>query len=124
MSLDALNWNEFFDSNIDSRSDDEKDKMAVKTLPCNLSYKSCAIVVFIFWDIYEIFLPPQVKWSVIISNKNDIYELPFGFLRNLKLLKIARNYSLAPSLPPKKKVFLILVLETLLENRYWILHEI
>ena len=84
VSLDALNWNEFFDSNINSRSDDEKGKMAVKTLPCNLSYKLWAIVVFIFWDIYEIFLPPQVKWSVIISNKNDIYELPFGFLRNLK----------------------------------------
>ena len=23
------------------------------------------------------FLPPQVKWGVIISNKNGIYDLPY-----------------------------------------------
>ena len=37
------------------------------------------ILVIIFWDIlmfYQIFLSPQVKRIVIISNKNDIYELP------------------------------------------------
>ena len=33
----------------------------------------------IFWDfllLYEIFFSPQVKRSVIISNKHGVYELP------------------------------------------------
>ena len=36
-------------------------------------------MVIIFWDFLmfnQIFLSPQVKWSVIISNKHGIYELP------------------------------------------------
>ena len=36
-------------------------------------------MVLIFWDFlmyYEISLSPQVKLSVIISNKRGIYELP------------------------------------------------
>ena len=33
----------------------------------------------IFWDfllLYEIFFSPQVKRSVIVSNKHGVYELP------------------------------------------------
>ena len=33
-----------------------------------------------FWLLYQFFFSPQVKKSVIISNKHDIYELP----RNLE----------------------------------------
>ena len=38
-------------------------------------------MVVTFWDFlmfYQISLSPQVKWSVIISNKHGIYKLPFG----------------------------------------------
>ena len=43
----------------------------------------------IFWDfliLYQIFFSPQVKPSVITSNKHDIYELP-----NILRLKILVN---------------------------------
>ena len=36
-------------------------------------------MVVTFWDFlmfYQISLSPQVKWSVIISNKHGIYKLP------------------------------------------------
>ena len=42
------------------------------------------ILVIIFWDILmfdKIFVSPQMKQIVIISNKHGIYELP----NNLKL---------------------------------------
>ena len=29
---------------------------------------------------HQIFLPPQVKWSVIITNKHDIQDLPHDLL--------------------------------------------
>ena len=34
----------------------------------------------ILWDFlipYQILFPPQAKWSVIISNKHGIYDLPY-----------------------------------------------
>ena len=40
-----------------------------------------------FWDFlmfYQIFLSPEVKWIVIISNKNGIYELPHELPNNLR----------------------------------------
>ena len=43
-----------------------------------------------FWDfliVYQIFFSPQVKRSVIISNKHAIYELP-----NNVGLRILENY--------------------------------
>ena len=42
----------------------------------------------IFWDFlmfYQIFLSPHVKWSVIISNKHGIYELPHELTNDLRL---------------------------------------
>ena len=46
-------------------------------------------MVIIFWDFLmydQIFLSPQLKWSVIISNKNGIYELPHKFPNEIKKL--------------------------------------
>ena len=37
---------------------------------------------------YEIFLSPQVKQIVIISNKNVIYELPQELPNDLRLTKL------------------------------------
>ena len=59
------------------------------------SYGKAAIVVLIiiFWDFLifiQIFLSPQVKQSVINSNKHDIYELPY-YLPNDLRLRILEN---------------------------------
>ena len=46
------------------------------------------ILVIIFWDFlmfYQIFFSPQVKRSVIINNKHDIYELPHELRNDLRL---------------------------------------
>ena len=63
-------------------------------------------VVILFWDFlifYQIFLSPEVKQSLIISKKKDIYKSPLVLPSNLKSLKIrkfqenlhtARDYSL------------------------------
>ena len=34
---------------------------------------------------YEIFLSPEVKRCVIITDKHDVYELPHEFPNNLRL---------------------------------------
>ena len=42
----------------------------------------------IFWDILideQILFSPQVKWSVIISNKHGIYELPYKLPNDLRV---------------------------------------
>ena len=47
----------------------------------------------ILWDFlmhYQIFLSPQVKQSMIITNKQDIYELPHELLKDFRL-RILRN---------------------------------
>ena len=47
-----------------------------------------------FWDfliVYQIFFSPQVKRSVIISNKHAIYELPHELPNNVGL-RILENY--------------------------------
>ena len=49
---------------------------------------SSAIMDTIFWDfliLYHIFFSPQVKRSVIISNKHGIYELPHELRKDLRL---------------------------------------
>ena len=58
----------------------------------------------------KIFVSPQVKRIMIISNKHGIYVLPHGLPNDLRLLKTSKNYSLAPSPhpPPKKKKIQIL----------------
>ena len=46
------------------------------------------IIVTIFWDFLmfdQIFLSPQVKRSVIISNKYGTYELPYKLQNDLRL---------------------------------------
>ena len=45
-------------------------------------------MVIIFWDFFmidQIFFSPQVKLSVIISNKHGIYELPHELKNELRL---------------------------------------
>ena len=39
---------------------------------------------------YQIFLSPQVKGSVIISNKRGIYELRHELLNDLRLRKLGK----------------------------------
>ena len=44
-------------------------------------------MVIIFWDILmfdEIFLSPQVRRNVIISNKHGMYELPHELPNDLR----------------------------------------
>ena len=51
-----------------------------------------AIMAIIFWDFlmflalmfFKVFLSPQVKQSVIISNKHDMYVLLHNLLNNLE----------------------------------------
>ena len=48
---------------------------------------SSTILVIIFWEFlmfYQIFLSPQVKRIVIISNKHGIHELPHEFQNDLR----------------------------------------
>ena len=51
-------------------------------------YQQTAMVVTIFWeflfDILQAFLSPQVKWSMVISNKNRKHELRHELPKNLK----------------------------------------
>ena len=45
-------------------------------------------MVITFWDLlifYQIFLSPQVKWSVIISNKHGTSKLPHKLPKNFRL---------------------------------------
>ena len=44
---------------------------------------------------YQILLSPQVKESVIISNKYGIYQLVHELLNNLKLLRILGNQEIS-----------------------------
>ena len=56
-----------------------------KVLRSELSF---TIMDIIFWDPlipYQIFISPQVKRSMIISNKHGIYELSHKFPNDLRL---------------------------------------
>ena len=61
---------------------------------------------------YQILVSPQVKQSVIISNKHGIYELPRNLPNNLRF-KILRNYSLVLSHPAKTKILSIVAKDSL-----------
>ena len=89
------------------------------------------IMVIIFWEIlvfYQIFLSPQLKRSVIISNKHGIYKLPHKLPHDLRLrklgknkvyqnnLKTSRNFNLVSSFPPKININ---TSKILFENRNW-----
>ena len=41
-----------------------------------------------FLMFYQIFLSLQVKWVMIISNRNDIYELPHDMPKELRLTNL------------------------------------
>ena len=46
------------------------------------------VIEIILWDFlmfYQIFLPPQVKRSAIVSNKQVVYELPHELPNDLRL---------------------------------------
>ena len=52
------------------------------------SGQASTILVIIFWDLlmfYQIFLSPQVKRIVIITNKYSIYQLPNELPNDLRL---------------------------------------
>ena len=64
-------------------------------------YACAAFMVIIFWDFlifYQIFLLPQVKWSVVIINNNVLHELlhelPRDFRKYQENFKTSWNYSL------------------------------
>ena len=42
------------------------------------------------FDVYLIFLSPQVKQSAVIGNKHGIYELPHKLPNDLRLEKIGK----------------------------------
>ena len=45
-------------------------------------------IVVVFWDFLmfeQIFLSPQMKWRMIMSNKHGIYQLPDELPNNLRL---------------------------------------
>ena len=65
---------------------------------------------------YQIFISPQVKQIMIISNKHGIYEFPHELPNDLRSseirkcqegLKSSYNYSLVPSLLPKMEILSI-----------------
>ena len=46
------------------------------------------IMIIIFWDFFmfdQTFLSPQLEWTVIISNKYGIYELPDNLANDIGL---------------------------------------
>ena len=67
------------------------------------------------------FFSPQMKRSVVISNKHGIYELPHELLKDLRFrknqenFKTSWNYKLVNSPPPKLK--LLSIQRKLLKNR-------
>ena len=64
------------------------------------------VMDIIFWELlilYRFLFSPQMKRSVNIRNIHSIYELPQELLNNLRLR------ILVPSLPPKRKLLLVLV---------------
>ena len=53
-----------------------------------MTLKFSTIMGIIFRDfliLYQVFFSPQVKQSVIISNKHGIYELPHELTNDLRL---------------------------------------
>ena len=55
-----------------------------------------AIIFIVFWDILMVeqtFLSPQVKRSVIISNKHGIYQLAHELPNDLRLMGSIRKIS-------------------------------
>ena len=54
----------------------------------NVTYTKLQSRKIIFWDLLilsKIFFPAQLKWSVIISNKHVIYEVPSELPNDLRL---------------------------------------
>ena len=87
------------------------------------------IMVIIFWDFlifYQIFLSPQMKRSVIISNKHGIYELLYELPNDLRLT-ILGNYGSISKIHRIIAKFLVFLSnenffntsKNLLKNRNW-----
>ena len=57
---------------------------------------------------YQIFLSPQVKRSVIITDEYSTYELPHKLLNDLRLGNMLSPEYLVPSPPAKMEILLIL----------------
>ena len=51
----------------------------------NIPVKNIKKMLDHFSILYQIFFSPQVKRSVIISNKHDIYDLPQALPNDLRL---------------------------------------
>ena len=76
-------------------------------LPCFCTFTIMGIVFCHFLILHQIFFPPQMKQSAIISNKHGIYELPHELPNDLRLrvlknrkhqetIKTSLNNSLVP----------------------------
>ena len=84
---------------------------------------------------YQISLSPQVKWAVIISNKNGVFELPhelpndlrsrileFIKLHEIKISKLHEFIGSCPVFQPKWKFCQFYFF--CLKNRYWTFPEV
>ena len=69
----------------------------IKTLIYTKTFKNVSTtILIIFWDVLindQIFFSPQVKRSVIISNKHGIWELPHELPNDLRL-RILKNWEI------------------------------
>ena len=77
-----------------------------------ISHLIATILVIIFWDILmfdKIFVSPQVKRIVIISNKHGIYELPHELPNDLRLRKLGniKKISKLHRIIARRSVFLL-----------------
>ena len=64
------------------------------------SWVQPTIMEILFWDFlsfYQIFFSPKVKQSMIISNKQGVYELPHELPNNLRLRILGNKEKLGKS---------------------------
>ena len=58
----------------------------MRAQPCSSTIMD--IILIDFPILYQIFFSPQVKSSVIASNKHGIYEFPYEFPNDLRVRKL------------------------------------
>ena len=66
----------------------------------DFSWVQPTIMEILFWDFllfYQIFLSPKVKQSMIISNKQGVYELPHELPNDLRLRILGNKEKLGKS---------------------------
>ena len=82
------------------------------------------VLVIIFWDFLvfgQTLHWPQVKWSVTISNKHGIYELPHELPDNFRL-SILKNQQISEKSQNFMELYpsaLVNISKKMLKNRNW-----